>query len=127
MERWLATERRRLHDEESLELLKPLIGVSDGHRMVLRYLPAPEDDPGALLLREQSQEPRRQTLESLGLSAREAEIVECVISGATNASIGETLHVSPATVKKHLENIYGKLGIRGRGRLTAFVVDVVDR
>ena len=127
VERWLATERRRLHDEESLELLKPLIGVSDGHRMVLRYLPAPEDDPGALLLREQSQEPRRQTLESLGLSAREAEIVECVISGATNAAIGETLHVSPATVKKHLENIYAKLGVRGRGRLTAFVVDVVDR
>ena len=127
VERWLATERRRLRDEESLELHKALLGESGGHHMVLRYLPAPGDDPGALLLRAQAQIPRRQSFESLGLSAREAEIVECVISGATNASIGETLHVSPATVKKHLENIYGKLGVRGRGRLTAFVVDIVDR
>jgi DNA-binding CsgD family transcriptional regulator len=127
VERWLATERRRLQNEDALELLKPLSGESGGHRMVLRYLPAPGDDPGALLLREQAQVPRRQSLEALGLSLREAEIVECVISGATNASIGETLHVSPATVKKHLENIYGKLGVRGRGRLAAFVIDVVDR
>jgi DNA-binding CsgD family transcriptional regulator len=127
VERWLATERGRLDDEESLELLKPLLGESGGHRMVLRYLPAPGDDPGALLLREQAHTPRRQSLESLGLSIREAEIVECVISGATNASIGETLHVSSATVKKHLENIYAKLGVRGRVRLTAFVIDVVDR
>jgi DNA-binding CsgD family transcriptional regulator len=127
VERWLANERGRLHDEDTLELLKPLVGESGGHRIVLRYLPAPGDQPGALLLREQARIPRRQSLESLGLSAREAEIVECVISGATNASIGETLHVSPATVKKHLENIYAKLGVRGRGRLTAFVIDVVDR
>jgi DNA-binding CsgD family transcriptional regulator len=126
VERWLETERSRLRDEESLEMLKPLTGVSGGQRMVLRYLPS-GDDPGALLLREQAQMPRRQSLESLGLSAREAEIVECVLSGATNASIGESLHVSPATVKKHLENIYAKLGVKGRGRLTAFVIDVVDR
>jgi DNA-binding CsgD family transcriptional regulator len=127
VERWLVTQRRRLQDEESLELLNPLLAESGGHRMVLRYLPAPGDDPGALLLREQDQGPRQQTLESLGLTAREAEVVVCVISGATNASIGEMLHVSPATVKKHLENIYAKLGVRGRGRLTAFMIDIVDR
>jgi len=50
-----------------------------------------------------------------------------VISGETNAAIGRTLHVSAGTVKKHLDNIYTKLGVRGRGRLTAFVVDVVQR
>jgi DNA-binding CsgD family transcriptional regulator len=127
VERWLATEQGRLRNEKSLELLKPLSGESGGQRMVLRYLPAPGDDPGALLLREQAQMPQRQSLESLGLTVRESEIVECVISGATNASIGETLHVSAATVKKHLENIYAKLGVRGRGRLTAFVIDVLDR
>jgi ATP/maltotriose-dependent transcriptional regulator MalT len=63
----------------------------------------------------------------LGLTAREAEIVTCVVSGASNASIAEALAVAPATVKKHLENIYAKLGVRGRGRLTAFVTDVLDR
>jgi DNA-binding CsgD family transcriptional regulator len=127
VERWLAIQRRRLQDQESMELLKPLLAVSGGHRMALRYLPAPGDDLGAILLQEQAHGSRQQPLESLGLTAREAEVVVCVISGATNASIGETLHVSPATVKKHLENIYAKLGVRGRGRLTAFIIDIVDR
>jgi hypothetical protein len=31
------------------------------------------------------------------------------------------------TIKKHLDNIYVKLGVRGRGRLTAFVRDVLER
>jgi len=110
-----------------MELLRPLVVERGGHRVVLRYLPAPGGDPGALLLREQLESPRRQTLEALGLTAREAEIVQCVMGGDTNASIAGTLGVAPATVKKHLENIYRKLGVRGRGRLTAFMTDVLDR
>jgi DNA-binding NarL/FixJ family response regulator len=47
--------------------------------------------------------------------------------GETNVAVGQALHVSPATVKKHLDNIYEKLGVRGRGRLTAFVLDILDR
>jgi ATP/maltotriose-dependent transcriptional regulator MalT len=35
--------------------------------------------------------------------------------------------MSAATVKKHLDNIYGKLGVRGRGPLTAFVLDIAQR
>jgi DNA-binding CsgD family transcriptional regulator len=63
----------------------------------------------------------------LGLTARETEIVALVIKGETNVAIGQALHVSPNTVKKHLDNIYVKLGVRGRGRLTAFVLDILDR
>jgi DNA-binding NarL/FixJ family response regulator len=37
------------------------------------------------------------------------------------------LHVSAGTVKKHLDNIYSKLGVHGRGRLTAFVLDALER
>jgi len=98
-----------------------------GHRVTLRYLPAPGAEPDALLLGEQERTPRQADLESLGLTARESEIVLCVMSGDTNASIARTLGVAPATVKKHLENIYAKVGVRGRGRLTAFMTDVLDR
>jgi DNA-binding CsgD family transcriptional regulator len=127
VERWIGAQRSRLGDLDSLELLKPLRGGSGGRRVVLRYLPAQDEHPGAILLREEATSPRRQSLESLGLTAREAQIVQCVISGATNASIGESLHVSAGTVKKHLDNIYAKVGVRGRGRLTAFVLDVLER
>jgi DNA-binding CsgD family transcriptional regulator len=34
--------------------------------------------------------------------------------GKTNAEIAEILWLSPNTVRKHLENAYGKLGVRTR-------------
>jgi DNA-binding CsgD family transcriptional regulator len=48
------------------------------------------------------------------LSAREAEVLELVAAGLTNAAIAERLWISPGTVKKHLEHIYAKLGVRTR-------------
>jgi DNA-binding CsgD family transcriptional regulator len=60
------------------------------------------------------------------LTQREREVLDIVAAGATNAAVAEALVVSPATVKKHLDNIYAKLGVGSR----AGAVDragVVDR
>jgi DNA-binding CsgD family transcriptional regulator len=128
VERWMAVQESRLDSPDRLEVAKPLSAEIDGRRMVLRYVPGRPPDPPALLLREERRSfPRRQGHEILGLTARETEIVALVIKGETNAVIGQALHVSPNTVKKHLDNIYVKLGVRGRGRLTAFVLDILDR
>lgn len=48
------------------------------------------------------------------LTAREREILVLVAEGKTNADIASELWVSPATVKKHLENVYVKLGVGSR-------------
>jgi DNA-binding CsgD family transcriptional regulator len=48
------------------------------------------------------------------LTAREREIIALVAEGHTNAEIAAALWVSPATVKKHLENVYVKLGVGSR-------------
>jgi DNA-binding CsgD family transcriptional regulator len=48
------------------------------------------------------------------LTAREREILVLVAEGKTNAEIATVLWVSPATVKKHLENVYLKLGVGSR-------------
>ena len=48
------------------------------------------------------------------LSARELEVLALVADGLRNAEIAEALWVSPATVRKHLENIYEKLGVHTR-------------
>jgi len=48
------------------------------------------------------------------LTDREAEILELVAAGLTNAGIAERLWISPGTVKKHLENVYTKLGVANR-------------
>jgi DNA-binding CsgD family transcriptional regulator len=49
-----------------------------------------------------------------GLTPRESEVLRLVGEGMRNAEIAEALWVSPATVRKHLENIYEKLGVHTR-------------
>lgn len=48
------------------------------------------------------------------LTSREAEVLYWVIKGKTNRDIGDILGTSPATVKKHLERVYVKLGVETR-------------
>ena len=49
-----------------------------------------------------------------GLSERETEVVVLAARGLSNRLIGQELHVSEATVKRHLANIYQKIGVRSR-------------
>ena len=48
------------------------------------------------------------------LTGREAEVLYWVVKGKTNRDIGEILGSSPATVKKHLERVYVKMGVETR-------------
>ena len=64
-------------------------------------------------------------LEKLGLSAREAEILLWVAQGKTNFETSIILKISAATVKKHLENIYQKLGVEGRNPATLRALEVL--
>jgi len=65
-------------------------------------------------------------LESLGLSQREAEILFWTAQGKTNAELGVILDISPATAKKHLENIYQKLAVEGRNAATLIALEVLN-
>jgi DNA-binding NarL/FixJ family response regulator len=49
------------------------------------------------------------------LSAREVEIVLLAARGLSNHQIGTSLNLSEATVKRHLANIYPKMGVSSRG------------
>ena len=51
---------------------------------------------------------------SFKLTARQAEVLYWVVKGKINRDIGDILGASPATVKKHLERIYAKLGVETR-------------
>jgi CheY-like chemotaxis protein/DNA-binding CsgD family transcriptional regulator len=51
---------------------------------------------------------------SFKLTAREAEVLYWVVKGKINRDIAEILGASPATVKKHLERVYVKLGVETR-------------
>jgi DNA-binding CsgD family transcriptional regulator len=48
------------------------------------------------------------------LTRREREVMLCVADGLSNAEIASVLVVERSTVRKHLEHIYEKLGVRSR-------------
>lgn len=48
------------------------------------------------------------------LSGREIEVLRLIDLGLSNAAIAERLVVAPSTVKTHINNIYGKLGVQTR-------------
>jgi DNA-binding CsgD family transcriptional regulator len=64
-----------------------------------------------------------QTLEALGLTHREAEVMFLSIRNQTNRQISEQLGMTLRTVQKHNENIYRKLGTDNR---TAAVLKILN-
>ena len=73
------------------------------------------DEEWLIVMREVSD---ASVIEAIGLSfkltAREAEVMYWVVKGKINRDIADIVGASPATVKKHLERIYAKLGVETR-------------
>ncbi|HET6829733.1 MAG TPA: response regulator transcription factor [Solirubrobacterales bacterium] len=61
----------------------------------------------------------RETSERPALTGREGEVLRLLAEGRTAARIGEELHLSEATVKTHLHNLYDKLGVSDRAAAVA--------
>jgi DNA-binding NarL/FixJ family response regulator len=57
----------------------------------------------------------RNQAEADGLSERELEVLLMVARGMSNQQIAASLHLSEATVKRHLANIYPRIGVSSRG------------
>ena len=51
---------------------------------------------------------------SEALTSREVELLKLVEAGLANRQLADALLISEATVKWHLHNIYGKIGVRNR-------------
>jgi DNA-binding NarL/FixJ family response regulator len=66
-------------------------------------------------------------LEELGLSPKEAEVLLWVAQGKSNAEVASILHVTEATIKKHLEHIFAKLGVEKRGVASLIAIEKLGR
>ena len=57
------------------------------------------------------------------LSARELEVLSHVAAGRTGPEIADVLSISHHTVRRHLENVFAKLGVNSRAAAIAFAYE----
>lgn len=66
------------------------------------------------LIRDRLRAPETSSNGESPLTRRESEIVRLMAAGANTKVLAERLHVSPATVRNHVQNIFTKLGVHSR-------------
>jgi len=57
-----------------------------------------------------------------GLTPREVEVIACLVEGSTNRDIAQQFGISEETVKRHLSNIFEKVGVTTRLELAMFAL-----
>jgi DNA-binding CsgD family transcriptional regulator len=57
-----------------------------------------------------------------GLTAREVDVLRLIAAGRSNREITDTLAISERTVNRHITNLYGKIGARGKADATAYAL-----
>ncbi len=58
-----------------------------------------------------------------GLTRRQLEVLELVARGKTNREIAEHLYVSEHTVRRHLQNIFNRIGVTTRSAATSYAYE----
>jgi len=56
------------------------------------------------------------------LTGREVEVLRLIAAGRTNSQISGDLVLSERTVARHITNIYGKIGARGKADATSYAI-----
>lgn len=128
VEDWLARERSRPAVEAGggPHLRAPLVARRSSRSLVVQLVPD-IDSAGALVFYERRATASLPELRLLGLTAREAEIMQLLADGANDRDIAADLGIAHGTVRKHLENIYRKLGVKRRGQAVALVFELLPR
>lgn len=81
------------------------------------------DDDWLIVMREASDSGAIAAMSrALQLTAREAQVLHWVVQGKINRDIASILGASPATVKKHLEHVFAKLGVETRTAAAAMAI-----
>ncbi len=126
------TERAHVLLREALaicaleELVRPLLLPAQALRPLLdAALPRLADAPAlqrfvsVLLRRAATQKQPVEPQLAEPLNPREREVLLLIAAGRSNREVAEALVIAEGTVKKHLHNLYGKLGVTSRTQALA--------
>lgn len=94
---------------DNMELCDSIVAAARGETVI-----APQFAAGIA-----SEIQMRETTERPALTRRENEVLSLLAEGRTAQKIGDELHLSEATIKTHLHNLYEKLGVSDRAAAVA--------
>ncbi len=80
-------------------LHQALVKIAQGEPLFVDQLDRPQTDTGSPLF---------------GLTPRQLDVLDMLASGKSNKEIALDMGIAPATVKNHLETIFGKMGVSNR-------------
>jgi DNA-binding CsgD family transcriptional regulator len=114
-------QRRQIFDRTGTDWRKldPLLIVDERGSLHINLTYAPDSKTEILLLSGRLKK-AAQKVERGEMTKREREIVSWITEGKSNAEIASILSISIPTVKKHLENIFVKIGVENRMALALF-------
>lgn len=107
-----------LKDISEEELGRTLTGIATGEPALSPGLAAKILDEFARLSREG---PVKEA-DGDGLTPREREVLELVVTGATNREIAAALYISENTVNFHMKHILAKLHLKNRAQAVAYAI-----
>ena len=102
-----------------IQILAPIILVAAGflfYRMNSVNRMSANKNPSGSSLWIDGSTPEGQSSLVEGLSGREIEVMRLIEQGLTNQQIAARLTVAESTIKTHINNIYGKLGVQTRAQ-----------
>jgi DNA-binding NarL/FixJ family response regulator len=75
------------------------------------------------VLNDLAEEIRQPPKNTFGLTTRELEIVKLIAQGMTNKDVARECDIAEETVKRHLKNIFDKVGVWNRLELALFAIN----
>ena len=115
--------RTRLELARALAEEVPEVAVAEARAALVAFerLQAASDADAAMALLRSLGVPTRTGLGGAGtLTGREVEVLRLVATGLSNQEIATALVISEHTVRRHLQNIFAKIGVPSRAAATAY-------
>ena len=112
LDRWVTHQQELFAGPTAPPPRRPLEIERNGTHLVARLIS--ESETLILVFQERPDAIPLATLQGLGLTRREAEVLAWLTRGKTNSEIGRIARLSARTVEKHVEHICVKLGVENR-------------
>jgi DNA-binding CsgD family transcriptional regulator len=122
---WMKYQVNSFLEDSDIALTYLPLCIQYGEReLTIRLVIEEPGDRYILIFQEQTRS-LSTSLELLGLTKREIDVLLCIMQGKDNKAIALILAISIGTVRKHLENIYRKLNVQSRTAAISRVLEQV--